>query len=360
MRPSLALIKELDEAINRGSAARRSAMLQKVTELFLSGSEGYSDEDIGLFDDVIIRLAARIEQAARVLLAERLAPVSNAPPRIIHLLASDNAIEIACPVLAHSPRLADPFLVEIARTKSQDHLHAISRREALSPAVTDVLVERGEPRVALSAVQNAGARFSDAGYAILVQRSANDDRLALGASARPDLPSHLFLRLLATASKAVQKKLEAEHPRARREVHRVVAEVTSRIRAQVRDDPLDYAAAQLALEALSKSGRLSPRDVEAFAKESKLEEAIVALALLTELPIESVERAFTDQRPEKLVIVAKAVGLSWTGTKAVLGLRAARRGILGDDVEQCLAGFERLKRTTAQQLLRFQEKRNRT
>jgi uncharacterized protein (DUF2336 family) len=357
MSPSLALVNELQEAIARGSAGRRREMLCSVTDLVLAASERCSDDEVALLDDVIVRLATDIEREARALLAERLAAAANAPPRIMRLLASDDAIEVARPVLVHSQRLDDPFLIETARTKSQQHLHAISRRRTLSEAVTDVLVERGDRPVVLCTVENAGARFSERGFAALVKRSAGDDALATRVSARPELPAHLFLKLLATASKAVRIKLEAEHPRARREVHHVVAEVTQRIRTEARAGWTDYAAAHATVQSLHASGQLDSTKVEEFAKNHRLEETIAAIALMCELPIDGVESAMTDQRPETLLILARAVGLSWTATKALLHLRAGKRGMSIDDIEQCLAGFERLKRTTAQQLLRFRRVR---
>src|SRR2546422_931460 len=162
----LRIITEVENAIATGSVERRDSALRRVTDLFLVGSEQYSDDEIALFDDVIIRLAADIELSARSLLALRLAPVPNAPPKIIRELAFDDAIEVARPVLVQSERLDDRALVENGRKKSQEHLLAISRRRSLSEAVTDVLVERGNQRVVLSTAENGGARFSNLGFAL--------------------------------------------------------------------------------------------------------------------------------------------------------------------------------------------------
>ena len=41
-----------------------------------------------------------------------------------------------------------------------------------------MLVERGDREVVHSVVKNVGARFSDAGFRMLVKRSAGDDDLA--------------------------------------------------------------------------------------------------------------------------------------------------------------------------------------
>jgi uncharacterized protein (DUF2336 family) len=59
-------------------------------------------------------------------------------------------------VLEHSECLDNATLVENARTKSQRHLLAISRRRSLDDVVTDVLVERGDRSVLLSAAANPG------------------------------------------------------------------------------------------------------------------------------------------------------------------------------------------------------------
>src|SRR5205085_11357801 len=112
-------------------------------------------------------------------LGQRRAHNRDAPPNGRGRLALDDEIEVAGPVLRHSDRLDETTLVESAKTKSQSHLLAISRRQNLAEAVTDVLVRRGDSEVALSTARNISAKFSDFGYATLVERSKDDDGLAL-------------------------------------------------------------------------------------------------------------------------------------------------------------------------------------
>src|SRR5262249_50981755 len=138
------LLDELESALMSGNARHRLKVLQRVTDLFVTGSSRYSRPQIALFDDVLIRLAAEIEVKARAKLSEQLASVENAPPRLIRSLAFDDEIEVAAPVLSASPELSDEDLVENASTKSQEHMLAIAKRIKLSEAVTDVLVERGD------------------------------------------------------------------------------------------------------------------------------------------------------------------------------------------------------------------------
>ncbi|MGA7099650.1 MAG: DUF2336 domain-containing protein [Pseudolabrys sp.] len=56
------------------------------------------------------------------------------------MLACDDAIEVASPVLAQAEALDIGTLIECARTKNQEHLLAISRRKTLPENLTEVLV----------------------------------------------------------------------------------------------------------------------------------------------------------------------------------------------------------------------------
>ena len=112
------LIHELDSSIAHSTDQRRSVMLRHLTDLFLVGADQYSEDEIELIDDVFVRLVATIEQSSRALLAIRLGPVAVAPPKILRVLACDDAIEVASPVLTQAERLDFRTLIECARTKN--------------------------------------------------------------------------------------------------------------------------------------------------------------------------------------------------------------------------------------------------
>jgi uncharacterized protein (DUF2336 family) len=171
------LLDELQTTLAHGTVARRVETLRRVTDLFINGAVDYSDEQVGLFDDVFQCLMHHIETSAKALLASRLATINTAPPGTIRALAFDDLIEVAAPVLSQSERLDDDALIETARNKSQAHLMAISIRKVLSGAVTDVLVLRGNDEVIQSAVNNPGAEFSERAHPA-GHRAKGDDDLA--------------------------------------------------------------------------------------------------------------------------------------------------------------------------------------
>ena len=353
MTRTLPLIDELEAALNSGTNSRRIEMLTRITDLFVDGATRYTEEQIGVFDDVMVRLVSTIEAKARAKLAHRLAPIANAPSSLIHMLAFDDDIEVAQPVLEQSERLEDPALVASATTKSQQHLFAISQRRSLSEAVTDVLVEHGDREVVHSVVKNAGARFSDAGFRMLVHRSAGDDDLATIVGMRSDIPRPHFLLLLEKASSAVRTRLAAENPQARSAIEGVVAEVVGGIREDARNASPDFAAALAAVERQNRLRRIGEAEIYQYARDRKFEETAIALSLLCDTPIDVVERALLDPGAEIVLILAKVAGLSATTTKAILLLRAADRGMSAKDLDQALASFNRLQTETAKRVLGF-------
>ena len=347
------LIEELERALAVGSESHRTEMLLRITDLFMAGADRYSDGQIDLFDEVITKLATAIEAKTRAKLASRLADVVNAPVGVIRILASDEDIEVARPVLSHSDQLDDSDLIAAADSKGQLHLAAIAERRNLSEAVTDVLVQRGNKYVAHSVAKNAGARFSDAGFRILVKRSATDEALALHVGVRRDLPRQHFLTLLDQASAAVRQRLTTERPAASRALEGVLNEVVGGIRSDTRKGSSRYTEAISEVEAIKRSGTLGEAEVYRFAREGRFEETAVALSLLCGVEIDAVERALQDRGHEMTLILAKLAGFSSTGAKSLLLLKTAGRGISAQDLNTALKSYGKLQVDTAQRVLSF-------
>src|SRR6201996_4842106 len=347
------LLDELQSTLAHGTVARRVETLRRVTDLFINGAVDYSDDQIGLFDDVFQCLIQHIEISAKALLSKRLAPIDAAPPQTIRTLAFDEAIEVAGPVLSQSERLDDDTLIETARVKSQAHLMAISMRKVLSGAVTDVLVLRGNDEVIHSTVNNPGAEFSERGFARLVNRAEGDDDLATCVGLRPAIPRHLYLKLLAKASDTVRARLEAANPQQAEEVPTAVREATQRARSAPSAVSKETAIAHALVKSLYEDGRLDEHQVEAFAEAGKFDEANAAIAALANVTVAVAENMMVEARAEGVMILAKVAGMSWATVKAIINMRDQLSGSGPTDLHSSKDTYERLRPSTAQQVLRF-------
>jgi uncharacterized protein (DUF2336 family) len=351
------LIDELIGTIETGDVKQRLRVLQRVTDLFVAGSRGYSSQQIALFDDVLQRLARDIEVKARAKLAHRLATVDNAPPKLIRSLAFDDEIDVAAPVLVHSQQLSDADLVENATTKSQAHLYAIAQRLKLSEAVTDVLVERGNDRVVRKVVRNAGARFSLAGYGKLTTRARRDRKLTLILGQRSDIPRHYFLKLLESASAEVRAKLEAANPHLAAAIRDTVDEVATDMQREAREASGEYSAAARTAERRFKRQPVTEANVHAPAHAQEFERTVVALAKLGKFPIDLVERALLDEGQDMILILARAADCSWSTVRELLMMYAAKRRLQPDDLSRAFERYKKLSRETARCIINFHERR---
>jgi uncharacterized protein (DUF2336 family) len=352
------IIDDLEQAIANKDIGLRADTLRRVTDLFVAGSD-YSEEQIAVFDSVMNLLAREIEPSARARFGVRIAPLPNAPREIIRALADDEAIAVAGPVLSRSDRVDDATLLEAVQTKSQDHLLAISRRRILREPLTDVLVVRGNRNVARSTVENPGAKFSEYGFSMLIKRSENDEQLALLVWLRPEIPRHYALKLFNEASETVRRRLEITAQAKPEVVREMVAQASAEIQVEARDRHTQHKEARSAVQALFEAGKLTIPQLDTFAKEGKFDETTIALSILADLPVALVERVIMQDRAEQILVLAQAIGLPWSTTKALLVMQAHSNGLSPEDAESWHAQFTKLQPSTARKALQFYRLRER-
>jgi uncharacterized protein (DUF2336 family) len=347
------LVNEIQDATSSGSVKRQLRALTRITDLFLAGGARYSKAQIELFDEVFKTLVDVIEVKTRSMLARKCATDPNVPRGLIRAFAANDDIAVAAPVLSQSAALTEQDLVASAKTQSQQHLYAIARRESISEAVTDILIDRGEQRVVHAVARNEGARISDGGFGKLVTRSGDDVELALYVGTRRDIPREHFLRLLETASASACRKIVAANPKYAELVQGTVTEVIDDINGEVRKASIDHARAKSRVKRLTEWKELGERDVHAAARAEDFERTVTALSILAECPIEVVERAVLLENPGAVQILAKAAGCSWATAKALLVMTVADRKMTTLDLSRAQENFEQLERKTAKRVIEF-------
>lgn len=337
------LINEIEDIIVSGSLERRAEILRRLTDLLLVSADNYSDKQFEVFIDFFSRLPELIDTKARAELSQRLAPVKNAPIVIVRALARDRAIEVAGPMLTQSTQLTEEDLLACANGKSHEWLLAISRRASLSEALSDLLVTQGNREVVYSVAKNEGARLSSAGFGKLVEKSMDDEMLAISIGLREDIPQKYITKLGCNAAGAAFKNL----------VHAIVLAQEAKIKR-------DYTQATELLDSILHSGELVEPAIYDFARSGKFDETVVALSFLCHLPIEAVGNIILDKRVNHDLILnlAKSAGLPWPTAKAILQLRYGESSLSPEEIETERQYFNQLQVTTALRTVRFYQVRH--
>jgi uncharacterized protein (DUF2336 family) len=344
MGAAQSLLDELDAAFSNGTSKKRNDLLRRITDLFLDHAHGFGPAHIELFETVFALLVAKIERQALAELSQKLAPESKTPIGLIKDLACHEDIAVAAPVLKRSLKLADPDLVKIAQTNSQDHLVAIAGRRQVSEWVSDALIERGNSKVLSTVAGNAGARFSLGGYSKLAGKAEQDADIAQALVVRRDIAPDVLRQLVEKAAQAVQHKLMAStDPRVQERVRPIMQAITRQM-----------AGANAALgtgQAVSPASQ-KPKLMES-AEAGKFNESVEALAAVSELPPDVIKRLMSKKESDRLLIVCKASDLLWPTVRSLLGMAIGVNPANAKKFQPYLDQYLKITQQDAQRVMRY-------
>ena len=108
---------------------------------------------------------------------------------------------------------------------------------------------------------------------------------------------------------------------------------------------------------LHQYGQLDEDKLFEFAHSLKLEETTVALSILCTLPVDVAERALVDKSREAILVLARALDLSWPTTMALLFLGATNYRIITSDLDMMKGEFFRLNVDTSRRVLKTYQSR---
>ncbi len=358
LEPSVVMIglsnvpEALTADLSRQSASERGRIVREVAALFVDNCQTLSPEQVSLFDDVLTRLVEQIDGELRAFLAEKLAPIKKSPRKVMTNLAQDRDIAVAGPVLRQAECLSEDFLFERAETEGQEHLQAISSRERVGTRLSDTLIDRGNSQVLLTLASNAGAALSDGGYALIIERAKEDTKLATVLWNRRDISRQQVVMLFERASAAVRAAMEGTAGKNFPEVLAAIALAKRKLLDKTLDSSCAYADARARIAALREGSGVGRRMCCTLPSKGKFEELVVALSSLSELSAGEIERMLLDESDERLLVVLKAITLSWPTVRAILIATRVIPATSGQ-LEQTRASYQAMSSEAAAKTLKF-------
>jgi uncharacterized protein (DUF2336 family) len=343
------LRKELNGAEEDGPE-HDARIFGEVTDLFLSNVGRLGDSQIAAVDGVLAHLVGRVEAETVIQLSEALSTIDRAPVQTVRKLAFHEQPQVAAPMLRSSSCLSDADLIEIVKSRGQQHLLAICQRKALTEALTDALMRFGDVNVSNALARNAGARFSECGYATLVGRAERDEGLAEKLGVRLDIPGSLLRELIDKVADVVRARfLTASRPVARSKAQNSAAAAGQNAPRKA----IDYTQAQNEVVALNRTGKLNDSIVNRFAVRGEYVHVVAALALKADVKVEAIEPLLEPDRVYGLIVACKAARVSWSTTTMIVRNRPNCPPSTDRELEQCVVVFESLLLSVAQWTIRW-------
>ena len=179
-----------------GDVGVREALAEKIGRLFPELSLDQRDAVRAALTETLETLARDQIRRVRMILAEALKDVANAPPHVVQWLARDREIEVAAPVLECSPLLDDDDLVAvIADAPIPGALTAIARRATVSSRVADAIVDAQDHEAVTALLDNDSAQIREETLDRLIERSRKVEEWQPPLVRRPMLPAGAAAKL---------------------------------------------------------------------------------------------------------------------------------------------------------------------
>jgi len=314
-------------AINPQSGASREEIYLAVASLYRIQGAGLNQRERELMRDILRRLTRDVEMAIRVALAQRLSEDTTAPHDLILLLV-DDSIEVARPLILHSPLLTEADMLRLIAEAGAPHQEAVAGRAHIGEPVTSVLAHSDHESVLLALVRNVTAKISETTYSVLVEKSRAMTGLAEPLVRRPDLPPQLATQMCDWVSDALKSYIQTNYHMAPRAVASALADANKVLKSEPpgpKDPPPD--SAQKLIEKLAASGQLKAGFLMRVLSQGQADLFDLAFARLLEIELEKFRFYFYEDDARRVALACRAAGIDRSVFPTVFNLsRQMRQG----------------------------------
>lgn len=306
MKQSAAKLMELAK---EKSGEHRRELMHRVADMYFQFGPRPDDPELQLFDDVLSQLAQEMESKVRAELANRMALAGTPPIRLISALARDETIDVASPILQLSRAVSEEDLIDVAKTRGDAHLKAISRRSNLPSSVTDVIVDRAGESTLEVLLANASANLSREAHERLVDRAAEHPALQSAVVRYAKLPVDLLNEMYFVVEARMRSAILQRNAQIKPEdLDEALRQSRDRLASRQAARPADFARAEKLVKATEVKGVISPNALVGFLRSGDTTAYLIALSRLAGSDFETARTIHERRELDALSIVCKAAG----------------------------------------------------
>lgn len=342
-------ILTLAKSKDSGDRERLMMALAELCDAEQSGGARIDPAIEGLIADVFTRLIGEAERDIRQGLSERLSAVRWAPRELVYMLAADD-IEIARPMIAQSPVLADEDLTRLLARAAIEHQIEVARRPCIGQAVVEAILSQAQPAVLTALADNDTAEISTEAMSQLVEASREIAAMRSPLVRHPKLTTELAERLYVWVGQSLRAAIVGRFRVDAKALDHALAQAVTEAHAKDRRGTIVFAAEnerrtmeRQLVGKLHASGQLKPGYLIKALREQRLSLFLAALSELANVNADDIERAIRCDRPELLALACTAAGVDRGAFSTILALvrqlAAGKPAGTGDQGRKALAAF---------------------
>lgn len=350
------MLETLTDLAHEKSSDKRRELLGRVADMFFDGAEYHTQQEAVIFRDIVLKMLDDVDVEGRAEFSAKVAPQDTLPSDVARQLAQDD-VDVAGPMLQHSPVLTDEDFVEFSQKLSPEHLVNIAQREHLTGVVTDALIENGTREVWHKVSQNQGAEITSQGFDKLVANSDGDQVLQASLSARPDITED-----------AAKNLLPLLPPEGKLRLAKLFEQNKEQAEALVDNAQRAVLAEKLA----GRKGRIETKVLIADIREGKITlseglnilldsnrtaDLVLLLSEISEIAEAVVSNALYQAKEEPIAILCKSMGVSDEAFTKIVSIRSEKLQLPLSVAGRAVSTYKGLDKGSSQRAMRFVQMR---
>jgi len=341
------LAEDLVELAAEHSSEKRLKLLRRITDVYLESEEQSVPAAQYLFDELVERILGEISAEGRAAASVQFSAMTKIPESLAHRLATDHDIKVAAPMVENYQGLSEKTLLAVARSGSQEHLRSIVSRSAVSPSVSDIVVERGDEKTVRKLAGNQGAQFSSVGMRTLACKSDKDTELQCLLVDRADLSLEAIGILLPKVSQELAARLH------NRPIAIDDAAIASHVAGWMQDRSKNIARTEAYINGI-REGHLRLEDVvKETLRAKQLSSVVMVFAAVLGLDAGYAFSLFAKGPAQTTLLLLRSIELPWPLTEGFLKLKKQRIGDEQPNEPVKQTDYEAIDVAAAQRVVRF-------
>jgi uncharacterized protein (DUF2336 family) len=336
------------------SSDKRRDLLREITDALARDASIQTLANCAAFDEIAVAVVTDLKSEARSEISRMLSETTLPLGRTVRQLAMDE-IAVAAPLLERSAALTDKDLVEVASTKSQAHLMAVTKRSSIGELVSDALVAHGEDNVVVSLLGNRGAQIARDTYERVALRAESSAILQAPLIRRQGVPldllNDLYVAVAPVLRQEILKQYESVSPA---ELDAALERSRKRVAKAYGGLPEDLETARIELRKLERAGHMQPPVLVRLMREGPDSRTLflLAFAQLTEADYSLIRRLIDTRDIDAMALLCRAAGFD-RALFVTLSLLVVSDDKGRVNLEEFGKLYERVPVSTAQRAVRF-------
>jgi uncharacterized protein (DUF2336 family) len=317
-------------------------LMRSLLDIMAAGNAAGQPQERALAADTLLRLVPRLDLKSLVILAGRLSIMDQPPHLIVGRLIRDPRVEVAGPLLEDCAQLTDKDLVSVVQEGEPAKLRMVARRRRLTRAISDLLVQSGDPSVVLTLVRNMEAEISHEGFQSLLLLCENHEELLAPLATRPDFQAPVAFELFWVAPPQLRRFIISRFLTDSETLTKIL-KITMATKTD-EEGILEPMSQHALIEGLERAAR------------GHIEIAAEELSTLMHVSTATMTRILADVQGEAIVVMLKAAGYPRSAVSGLLAkMQDADLPLIsrGRDISELQGMFETLSFNKARTLLTY-------